>query len=106
MGHKIGCAARQHRLSNCRPLALMAYSCVVVGGEFNIGSALQYGEADIKGKDFSGQVNILPACISFFSRLMEGSKHNPSTNSAPYLPFTVTLGILFADILDKGYSLS
>lgn len=25
------------------------------GGEFNIGSALQYGEADIKGRDFHGQ---------------------------------------------------
>jgi uncharacterized protein YjbI with pentapeptide repeats len=26
-----------------------------MGGEFNIGTALQFGEADIKGKDFSGQ---------------------------------------------------
>ena len=84
----------------------MAYSCIVVGGEFNIGSALQYGEADIKGKDFSGQVNILPACISFLLSIVEGFRHNPSTYSAPYLPFTVTLGILFADMLDKGYSLS
>ena len=28
----------------------------ITGGEFGIGSALQYGEADIKGKDFHGQV--------------------------------------------------
>jgi hypothetical protein len=27
----------------------------VAGGEFGIGSAQQYGEADIKGRDFSGQ---------------------------------------------------
>ncbi len=26
------------------------------GGEFNIGTAQQYGEADIKGKDFHDQV--------------------------------------------------
>ena len=26
------------------------------GGEFGIGSAQQYGEADVAGKDFSGQV--------------------------------------------------
>lgn len=28
------------------------------GGEFGIGSAMQYGEADVQGKDFSSQVRI------------------------------------------------
>jgi hypothetical protein len=28
------------------------------GGEFGIGSAQQYGEADIQGKDFSNQVRV------------------------------------------------
>lgn len=26
------------------------------GGEFNVGTAAQYGEAELRGKDFSGQV--------------------------------------------------
>lgn len=26
------------------------------GGEFNVGTAMQYGEAELRGKDFSGQV--------------------------------------------------
>ena len=34
-----------------------------VGGEFGIGSALQYGEADIKGKDFHGQVILTQYCF-------------------------------------------
>ena len=33
------------------------------GGEFNIGTAQQYGEADIKGKDFHDEVCFLNASV-------------------------------------------
>ncbi len=41
-------------------------SASFVGGEFGIGSALQYGEADIKGKDFHGQVSLCHFSASEF----------------------------------------
>ncbi len=44
------------------------------GGEFNIGSARQYGEADLKGQDFSKQAGgmWLAGCLALAISLPQG----------------------------------
>ena len=49
------------------------------GGEFNVGTAMQYGEAELRGKDFSGQVW---GCWQVPSLVMHHALHLPNTSLA------------------------
>lgn len=55
--------ARSSHVVGKRKLELYVRS-LQAGGEFGMGTAQQYGEADVKGKDFSGQVTHAHPAIS------------------------------------------
>ena len=55
-GRTCSAAFSLYRIAQCRA-DLNKYEAAA-GGEFNIGTAQQYGEADIKGKDFHDQVSL------------------------------------------------
>ena len=47
----------------CQPaLADLNRFEAAAGGEFGVGTAAQFGEAELRGKDFSGQVVLLSHC--------------------------------------------
>ena len=59
----------------CQPaLADLNKFEAAAGGEFNVGTAAQYGEAELRGKDFSGQVFLLIELIEQTPKTLSGAR--------------------------------
>ena len=58
-----GAALLSLSLFSCQPvLADLNRFEAAAGGEFGVGTAAQFGEAELRGKDFSGQVQLSACC--------------------------------------------